>query len=70
MENEKNYSCCDPSDANCTASNCKHNRGVTCDVKNCCFHDGESYCTASKISVGPSFASSCTDTVCATFKSK
>ena len=48
----------------------KHNKGVTCDVKNCTYHDGECWCCAEQISVGPSFASSCTDTVCATFKSK
>lgn len=46
------------------------NKGVTCDVHNCAYHDGENYCTAEKIAVGPSFATSCTDTVCATFKMK
>lgn len=46
----------------------KHNRGVMCDVKNCAYHDGECYCQADQISVGPSDACSCSDTVCATFK--
>lgn len=48
----------------------QHNKGVVCDVRNCAYHDGNNYCTAAKISVGPSFATSCTDTVCATFKQK
>ena len=45
-------------------------KDVVCDVRNCAYHDGDNYCTASKIAVGPSFATSCTDTVCATFKQK
>ena len=48
----------------------KHNRGVCCDVRNCTYHDGECYCSAERIAIGPSFACSCTDTVCATFRSK
>lgn len=48
----------------------QHIRGITCDVKNCTYHDGDNYCTASKINVGPSYATSSTDTVCATFKEK
>lgn len=50
--------------------NAHHIKGVNCDVKNCVYHDGECDCTASRISVGPSYASSSTDTVCATFKQK
>lgn len=49
---------------------CKENRGVMCDVINCVYHNGEDTCTAEKITVGPSYATSCTDTVCATFKQK
>ncbi len=48
----------------------KHIRGIICDVKNCSYHDGDNYCTADKIAVGPSYATNCTDTVCATFKQK
>ncbi len=51
-------------------SSSHHIKGVVCDVKNCAHHDGVNYCTAEKIAVGPSFATSCTDTVCATFKQK
>ncbi len=57
-------------------SNCKdceikyHNKGISCDVCNCVHHDGECYCTADKISVGPSNATSSADTICATFKKK
>ena len=49
---------------------CKENHGVRCDVINCVYHDGDDHCVAEKISVGPSYATSCTDTVCATFKQK
>lgn len=48
----------------------KRNKGISCDVKNCVYHDGDNYCTAGKIAVGPSYATSCTDTVCATFKQR
>ena len=50
--------------------NGKHLKGVVCDVKNCSFHDGDSCCTANRIAVGPSFASTSGETVCATFKPK
>ena len=50
--------------------NKKKNKGVSCDVKNCTYHDGECNCTAEQIAVGPSYASCCTDTVCATFRPK
>ncbi len=59
------------SDESCKCSGDQsHNKGVGCDVKNCIYHDGDHYCTAEKIAVGPSYATSCTDTVCATFKQK
>lgn len=48
----------------------KHIRGISCDVRNCVYHDGDSYCTANKIAVGPSYAKACTETVCATFKQR
>jgi len=48
----------------------KHIKGINCNVVNCAHHDGEGYCTAEKINVGPSYATNCTDTVCATFKQK
>ncbi len=53
-----------------TCKTCHQNSGVSCDVTNCVYHDGSSVCTAEKINVGPSYATSCTDTVCATFKQK
>ncbi len=49
---------------------CKHIRGISCDVRNCAHHDGDCYCTAEQITVGPSYATSSTDTVCATFRQK
>lgn len=48
----------------------QHIKGICCNVKNCVHHDGESYCTADKINVGPAYATNCTDTVCSTFKQK
>ena len=47
-----------------------HIKGISCDVRNCVYHDGDCYCTAEKIAVGPSYGTSCTDTVCATFKQR
>lgn len=49
---------------------CKHIKGIQCDVKNCVYHDGETYCTAGQIAVGPSYAATSADTVCATFEQK
>lgn len=46
-----------------------HLRGVACSVKNCIYND-DCRCTALKINVGPGYATSCTDTVCATFKAR
>ena len=46
-----------------TCKTCKCNKGVSCDVTNCVYHDGESHCTAERINVGPTYATSCTDTV-------
>ena len=46
----------------------KPNSGVSCEVANCQYHDGKSHFTASKINVGPGYAFSSADTVCATFK--
>lgn len=48
----------------------KINCGISCDVKNCVYHKEDCICTAEQINVGPSFATSSTDTVCATFKPK
>jgi len=48
----------------------KRIKGIACNVGNCVYNDGECHCTAGKISVGPSYAASCTDTVCATFTSE
>ena len=48
----------------------KHNRGISCSVTNCAYHDGVHYCTAGKIAVGPSSATNSTETICATFRPK
>ncbi|MBR6633068.1 MAG: DUF1540 domain-containing protein [Clostridia bacterium] len=56
--------------SDCKTKGCgtKHNEGITCMVKNCAYHDGECYCDAKEISVGPSHANTSADTICATFK--
>jgi len=45
-------------------------KGITCDVKNCVYHEGENDCYAGCISVGPHSATTSSATACATFKSK
>ena len=45
-----------------------HVDGVYCDVTNCVYHDGKQHCHAGSIQVGPTFAVSSADTVCATFQ--
>lgn len=47
---------------------CNHIKGISCSVKSCAYHDGECYCTAEHINVGPSNAHSSSETICATFK--
>ena len=44
--------------------------GINCDVKSCYFNDCCEHCTAEKIVVGPSYASTSNDTICSTFKPK
>lgn len=41
--------------------------GVQCDVTNCYYNEQKS-CTADEIKVGPQFAATSSDTICATFK--
>lgn len=47
-----------------------HIRAITCDVASCAYHDGTNYCTAEKVKIGPSYAVSSTETICATYKPK
>jgi len=48
----------------------KHIQGISCDVKNCTYHDGQHYCTAGQINVGPTHAETSGETACVTFKPK
>lgn len=48
----------------------QHIRGIICDVKNCVYHDGDNFCTADRIRVGPGHARNSAETACATFKEK
>ena len=43
-------------------------KNVYCNVTNCTYHDGQKTCRAGQISVGPNYALTQKDTVCATFK--
>lgn len=40
---------------------------VKCQVDNCVYNNNKC-CCASKIEVGPTFAATCNDTICKTFK--
>ncbi|MDD2269000.1 MAG: DUF1540 domain-containing protein [Eubacteriales bacterium] len=46
----------------------EHIERISCSVRNCVYHDGELHCTAKRISVGTTAATSCGETMCATFK--
>lgn len=41
---------------------------VKCNVANCEFHAKDDFCGAREIEVGPHYANSSNDTICATFK--
>ena len=44
--------------------------GIVCDVCNCTYHANDNKCHEECIAVGPSYAQSSSETVCATFKPK
>lgn len=46
----------------------KEIKGISCDVKNCKYHDKANNCMAGHINVGNSSATSATDTKCETFE--
>ncbi len=50
--------------------NTKHIKGISCNVRSCAYHEGDCYCTAECITVGPCSADCSSDTVCDTFKPK
>ena len=52
----------------CKCDSSKRIKGITCDVKNCAYHQGQDECFAGCISVGPREAGCSKDTACATFK--
>ncbi len=41
---------------------------LTCDVANCIYNDSNHHCNAKQVKVGPQYAASSGDTICATFK--
>ena len=42
--------------------------GIICNVVHCAYNNKDGHCCAKQIEVGPLNATSCTQTVCATFK--
>lgn len=46
----------------------EHIKGIKCDVKNCVYHDCDTYCTAGQIAVGNCSTESCA--ACDTFKER
>lgn len=46
----------------------EHIRGIRCDVSSCAYHDGVNFCTADQVKIGPSYAVSSTETICATYR--
>ena len=59
-----NEKCADKSKACGTDKD--HIKGIKCDVKNCVYHDCDTYCTANMIAVG----NGKTEAVCDTFKER
>jgi hypothetical protein len=53
-----------------TKGNEEINGQVVCRVQNCAYHCEDSSCKATQIAIGPTYAPSGKDTVCATFKPK
>ncbi|MBQ7595889.1 MAG: DUF1540 domain-containing protein [Clostridia bacterium] len=43
-------------------------KDINCKVSDCIYNEGNGTCSAGKIEVGPSHASSCSDTLCNTFE--
>lgn len=46
----------------------RHIGGISCDAKNCMYHDGDSYCTADLVRIGNLLANSSSETRCSTFE--
>ena len=48
----------------------RHIDGISCDARNCVYHDGDNYCTAKHVSIGSMTAASAAETRCATFEAR
>ncbi|MBE6904051.1 MAG: DUF1540 domain-containing protein [Ruminococcaceae bacterium] len=48
--------------------NKKGHKNIKCNVCNCVYHCDDNHCGADSINVGPSFADTAAQTVCASFK--
>ena len=45
-------------------------QGIVCGVSSCEYNDGCAHCVATQVAIGPSKATCCAETACATFKPK
>ncbi len=43
---------------------------IRCDVVSCAYHDGDHFCTAERVKIGPGYAEAVSETVCATYLEK
>lgn len=48
----------------------KHINGITCDARNCIYHDGDNFCTANRVTIGSTAATRSSETRCATFEAR
>lgn len=46
----------------------QHINGISCDVQNCVYHDGDNYCTADRVNIGNPTAANISETRCSTFE--
>ncbi len=46
----------------------RHINGITCDVRNCVYHDGDNFCCAKRVTIGSAVARNASETRCATFE--
>ncbi|MBQ8551752.1 MAG: DUF1540 domain-containing protein [Clostridia bacterium] len=46
----------------------RHINGITCDAKNCVYHDGDNFCTADRVTIGSIVSTRSSETRCSTFE--
>lgn len=48
----------------------RHINGITCDVRNCIYHDGDNFCTAGRVTIASQASVKSSQTRCATFEAR